>query len=47
MFVLLFSPFPEPGAIVESLIEKPVLGVVTLENTNNHHITFQLVEEKS
>ena len=41
------SPFSEPSAIVESSIEEPVLSDVTLENTNNHHVMFQLVEEGS
>lgn len=37
----------EPCPIVESSIEEPVLGDITLENPNNHHVTFQLVEEGS
>ena len=36
-----------PSAIVESSIEEPVLGDVALENPNNQHVTFQLLEEGS
>ena len=47
IFLPFFPLYPEPCPIVESSIEEPVLGDITLENPNNHHVTFQLVEEGS